>query len=278
MTDKPKTHGELVAAGLRDDCDLYGLIPDNYICVDYGMDTWPGHKTRVEIERSMRDAKAAGKRWKSVATYTQETEVYYVHPHVWKASGIGFWERVLCIGCLEKRIGRRLQPFDFMAEHADGFNNPSLPGTRRRFERLMGAETWEGIGDDPAPPPASKLEQALHAAFGGKQWATRHEAEHQTLRQLRRALRREATRLVKFRKEIIDDGLEDHWRWKKWVRGTPPAVHQLLAAAEVLDDAIRLGRTDVLGSVVTSRHANKRKQRSSPQPLRSAPPALRVLQ
>jgi hypothetical protein len=97
-----------------------------------------------------------------------------------------------------------------------------------------------------------------------------------TLRQLRRALRREV--IVKFRKEIIDGGLEDHWRWKKWVRGVPAAVHQLLAAAEVLDDAIRLGHTDVLGSVVTSRHANKRKRRSSPQPLRSAPPALRVLQ
>lgn len=71
-----------------------------------------------------------------------------------------------------------------------------------------------------------------------------------TLRQLRRALRREATYLVKFRKEIIDGGLEDHWRSKKWVRGTPPAVHQLLAAAEVLDDAIRLGHTDVLDAVM----------------------------
>ena len=60
-----------------------------------------------------------------------------------------------------------------------------------------------------------------------------------TLRQLRRALRREA--IVKFRKEIIDGGLEDHWRWRKWVRGIPPAAHQFLATAEVLDDAIRLG-------------------------------------
>jgi hypothetical protein len=101
---------------------------------------------------------------------------------------------------------------------------------------------------------------------------------NKTLRQLRRALRGEATRLVKFRKEIIDDDLKDHWRWKKWVRGVPPAVHQLSAAAEVLDDAIQLGHADVLGSVVTSRHANKRKQGSSSQPLRSAPPVLRVLQ
>ena len=33
------THGELVAAGLRDPDDMYGLIPDSYICVDCGMDT-----------------------------------------------------------------------------------------------------------------------------------------------------------------------------------------------------------------------------------------------
>jgi hypothetical protein len=51
---EPKTHGELVAAGLRDDCDMWGLIPDNYICVDCGMDTWPGHQTRSEVEQSMR--------------------------------------------------------------------------------------------------------------------------------------------------------------------------------------------------------------------------------
>ena len=61
---EPKTHSELVAAGLRDDCDLYGIIPDNYICVDCGMDTWPGHPTRAEVEQSMRDAKAAGKKWR----------------------------------------------------------------------------------------------------------------------------------------------------------------------------------------------------------------------
>ena len=63
-------------------------------------------------------------------------------------------------------------------------------------------------------------------------------------------------------------------------RGIPPAVYQFLAAAEVLDDAIRLGHTDVLGSVVTSRHANKRKRRSSPQTFRSLSPPqnLRLVQ
>jgi hypothetical protein len=166
------THGELVKAGLRDDCDMYGLFLDSWVCVDCGMDTWPGQKTRAEIEQSMRAAKAAGKKWRMRQALTHETEIYYVHPHVWKASGLGgFWNGVLCLACLEKRLGRRLQPHDFMAEHANYFNNPNLPGTRRRFERLTGSETWEGLEEYPAPPRASRLDVALHTALGGsEQW------------------------------------------------------------------------------------------------------------
>jgi hypothetical protein len=172
MSEETKTHAELIAAGLRDENDLYGIVPDSYICVDCGMDTWPGHPTRAEVEQSRRDAKAAGKKWKGFySTWTLETEAYYVHPYVWEASGLGgFWNGVLCIGCLEKRLGRRLRPYDFMAEHADEFNDPNLPGTRRRLERLTGCTTWEGLEDEPAPPPASKLDQALHAALGSKRW------------------------------------------------------------------------------------------------------------
>jgi hypothetical protein len=165
----PRTHGELVKAGEHDEFDMWGLIPDSYVCIDRGMDTWPGHQTRAEVEQAMRAAKAAGKEWRSSMTFTQETEAYYVHPHVWEASGVGFWEGVLCIGCLEKRLGRRLQPFDFTQDN--GFNDPSLPGTRRRFERLTGCTTWESLEDGPAPtPPAGKLDRAVHAALGGKQW------------------------------------------------------------------------------------------------------------
>jgi hypothetical protein len=165
--DDPITRQEALE---RDDCDMWGIISDNYICVDCGMDTWPGHETRAEVEQSMRAAKAAGKKWKSTITFTAETEVYYVHPHVWEASGVGFWNGVLCIGCLEKRIGRRLQPFDFMAEHAKGFNDPNLPGTQRRLERLLGQEVL--LMSEPSEPPLegpSKFDLAYQAAFG-KQW------------------------------------------------------------------------------------------------------------
>jgi hypothetical protein len=74
--------------------------------------------------------------------------------------------------------------------------------------------------------------------------------------------------------------LEDHWRWKGWVRGVPAAVHQLLAAAEVLDDVIRIGgNTQIIGNIVSNRHAAKRKRRS-PAAFRKTPFAqfLRVVQ
>jgi hypothetical protein len=159
-------HSELVAAGLRDPDDLTGLIPDSYVCIDCGMDTWPGHKTRAEVEQSIRADRVAGKKWRGTTmTFTNETEVYYVHPHVWKASGVDFWSGCLCIGCLENRIGRRL----LIAEHASGFNNPNLPGTKRRLERLLGTEVTEYSDEKPEMPEPSKLELALQTALG-KRW------------------------------------------------------------------------------------------------------------
>ena len=41
-------------------------------------------------------------------------EYYMVHDDVWAASGMGFNDdQMLCVGCLERRLGRRLRPFDF---------------------------------------------------------------------------------------------------------------------------------------------------------------------
>jgi hypothetical protein len=82
------------------------------------------------------------------------------------------------------------------------------------------------------------------------------------LRQLRRALRTQATELVKFRKEIIDSDLKDHWRWKSWVQHGPATIHQLLQAAEVLDDVLRCGgRFDGVSNTTLARHSRKRRKR-----------------
>jgi hypothetical protein len=47
----------------------------------------------------------------------------------------------LCIGCLEKRIGRELRPADFDRSHE--FNQPDVPGTWRLLERRGHAEYWK---------------------------------------------------------------------------------------------------------------------------------------
>jgi hypothetical protein len=45
------------------------------------------------------------------------SEIYTVRETVWKKAGVEFSGGCLCIGCLEKRIGRRLRPKDFQADH-----------------------------------------------------------------------------------------------------------------------------------------------------------------
>jgi hypothetical protein len=154
----------------RPECDLCGLISESHHCIDCGYNTNPGCPNRAEAEQMIMAQKAKGiKNWSFPQRYSSRSEVYIVHRHVWKKAGMeGDYSGVLCIGCLEKRIGRKLEPYDFPPDHP--FNNPSLPGTRRRLERLTGCTLLEVLEDEPAPTPASKLDQALHAALGGKQW------------------------------------------------------------------------------------------------------------
>ena len=40
-------------------------------------------------------------------------EFYMVHDSVWRKARMGEFAGFLCVGCLEKRIGRRLRPADF---------------------------------------------------------------------------------------------------------------------------------------------------------------------
>ena len=58
-----------------------------------------------------------------------------VKPAVWKAAGMDdFSGGCLCVGCLEKRLGRILNPKDFLRNHP--FN--SMPGTKRLLARRDG--------------------------------------------------------------------------------------------------------------------------------------------
>jgi len=63
-------------------------------------------------------------------TFDEHCEVYTVRDAVWKAAGMEPMGGCLCIGCLEKRLGRKLKPKDF-PDHA--FND--LPCATRLFAR-----------------------------------------------------------------------------------------------------------------------------------------------
>jgi hypothetical protein len=102
-----------------------GFASESWLCVDCGVNTAPGLMTRKEIDVAMLIYGEAEQRM------SEDQEVYTVTEEVWQKTGLEGWGGCLCIGCLEKRIGRRLKPDDFERGHP--FN--VLPGTRRLLKR-----------------------------------------------------------------------------------------------------------------------------------------------
>jgi hypothetical protein len=121
--------------------DLTGFTPESWVCIDCGINTWPGCPSRIEMERRYDTAApktltATGEEL-PIAEYTVTDlcEVYTVRSSVWAAAGMEPYGGCLCIGCLEKRLGRKLTPKDFMRRHP--FNH--MLGTARLLERRDGA-------------------------------------------------------------------------------------------------------------------------------------------
>jgi hypothetical protein len=108
--------------------DLRGLIPESWACIDCGVNTAPGLANRAQAE------KAFAADWKNEGlkvTIDERSEVYTVKPSVWQAAGMETMGGCLCIGCLEKRLGRTSVRKDFVRNHP--FN--SMPGTERLLSR-----------------------------------------------------------------------------------------------------------------------------------------------
>src|SRR5215813_7066154 len=102
---------------------------ESWNCIDCGFNTAPGLSTRSQLEI------AFGAGASEVAqTIDDKSEVYTVRTHVWKNAGMEPWGGCLCIGCLEKRLGRRLRPADFVLGHV--FNQPGFPRSERLRDRL----------------------------------------------------------------------------------------------------------------------------------------------
>jgi hypothetical protein len=108
--------------------DLTGRTPENWSCIDCGYNTAPGMLGRVELEKAI-DANPEG----IEQSIDANSEVYTVSDAVWARAGMEPMGGCLCIGCLEKRIGRKLKPKDF--DHSSPFNRPDLPGTERLLDR-----------------------------------------------------------------------------------------------------------------------------------------------
>jgi hypothetical protein len=108
-------------------------IPESWLCVDCGFNTAPGTLNRAELEAAIRAAKREqGEKWKvDGVKINHNSEVYTVRSSVWDKAGMEPNGGCLCIGCLEKRLGRPLKPKDFPSDHE--FN--SLPGTPRLSNR-----------------------------------------------------------------------------------------------------------------------------------------------
>jgi hypothetical protein len=115
---------------MSDAFDFKGATPETWLCVVCGKNTAPGTPSRVEAENL---ARALGARWERNqegihTTCSPDDEVYTVRSSVWNKAGV---DGCLCVGCLEKRLGRRLKPKDFPPD--DPLN--WMPGTRRLMNR-----------------------------------------------------------------------------------------------------------------------------------------------
>jgi hypothetical protein len=111
-----------------------GLVPESWLCIDCGVNTAPGMFNRTEMEKAVA---ALGEQWNAGEGVKQsigcDAEVYMVRDAVWKRAGMEPMGGCLCIGCLERRLGRALKPKDFLRGHE--FNWPHIPGTPRLLKR-----------------------------------------------------------------------------------------------------------------------------------------------
>ena len=102
-----------------------GHVTEDWLCIDCGVNTAPG----------IADGKTALKQIEtdgvSLSTIGPDSEVYMVRQKVWQKAGMEPFGGCLCIGCLEKRLGRKLKPKDFDWKHNFNF----MPGAPRLLDR-----------------------------------------------------------------------------------------------------------------------------------------------
>lgn len=113
--------------------NLKGKLPESWACKDCGINTAPGLFNREQTEQAFAIVRVEQGHSNTV---DELSEVYTVKPEIWKAAGMEPMGGCLCIGCIERGLGRMLTAKDFMPNHP--FN--TMPGTERLLER----RAWRG--------------------------------------------------------------------------------------------------------------------------------------
>jgi hypothetical protein len=106
-------------------------MPESWECIDCGFNTHPGGAT-AGIAKAIK----AGLIESFSVRFDDQCEVYTVRKTIWTAAGMDGDGGCLCIGCLEKRLGRRLKPKDF--DRKNSLNDDRLPCTDRLWSRRNG--------------------------------------------------------------------------------------------------------------------------------------------
>ena len=105
--------------------------PESWLCIDCGVNTGPGMLSRGELKRAIEAAKAAGA-WVTMGvkiSVDQYSEVFHVRDAVWKKAGMEPFGGCLFIGCLEKRLGRKLKTRK-ISKSTMLITTPTCPGHR----------------------------------------------------------------------------------------------------------------------------------------------------
>jgi hypothetical protein len=105
------------------------VIVESWCCIDCGVNTAPGFPDGPTMRALLALAGAAN------VSLNELSEVYTVRNSVWARARMLANGGCLCIGCLEKRLDRRLRSRDF--EPGDAFNCPDLPCTARLRQRRL---------------------------------------------------------------------------------------------------------------------------------------------
>lgn len=99
-------------------------VPPSWECVDCGMNTGPGLQTAKQVTDAFNRGEG------SPCSFDSQTELYVLKGALWERVTQSRTEQILCIGCVERRLGRKLRPRDF-----DDSQINRLPGTARLLSR-----------------------------------------------------------------------------------------------------------------------------------------------